>query len=79
MGSVVDSSHYHAGKDARRRGLPREIPDNRLTPQSRGEWYAGWDYQNEAMRPPPSAEQRAAHTAFCDDLIARLGKIESPR
>lgn len=76
---MADSNQFHAGKDARRRGLPREIPDCRLSSAARLDWYAGWDYQNEAMRPAPTAEQRQAHTAFCDDLIARLGKIESPR
>lgn len=75
MASVADSTHYHAGKDARRVGQARMIPDNRLTPASRAAWYAGWDYQNEQMRPPPTAEQRAAHSAFCTDLLARLAKV----
>lgn len=67
-----DSNHFHAGKDARRRGLPREIPDCRLTSASRQQWYDGFDYQNEQMRPPPTEEQRAEHHYWTEALLKRL-------
>lgn len=66
------SNHYHRGKEARRLGQLRDIPDARLSSSSRLDWYRGWDDQNAAMQPPPTAEQRAQHNAFCEDLLKRL-------
>lgn len=66
------SIHYHRGKEARRLGQARMIPDARLTSESRLDWYRGWDEQNAAMRPVPTEEQRAQHHQFCEDLLKRL-------
>lgn len=67
-----DTKHFHAGKEARRLGQSRMISDCRLSADSRQQWYDGWDYQNEQMRPPPTDEQRAQHHQFCEDLLKRL-------
>jgi hypothetical protein len=66
------SIHFHRGKEARRLGQARMIPDARLSSQSRQEWYDGWDEQNAAMRPVPTEAQRAEHRAFCENLLKRL-------
>lgn len=70
-----DSKHFHAGKEARRLGHARVISDCRLSADSRQQWYDGWDFQNEQMRPRPTDEQRAQHNAFCKGLIEHLNSM----
>ena len=69
-----NSSHFHAGKAARKAGRPCTITDGRMSPQSRGEWYAGWNLQDVLMRPAPSAAEVAQNDSFFEGLRAELRK-----
>ncbi len=67
-----NSSHFHNGKAARKAGKPCTITDGRMLPQSREEWYKGWNLQDALMRPPPTAEVVAQNDTFFTDLRAEL-------
>ena len=69
-----NSSHFHAGKAARQTGKPCTITDGRLSPQSRAEWYAGWNMQDVLMRPPPTSAEVEQNDSFFADLRAELRK-----
>jgi hypothetical protein len=70
--SQSNSSHFHAGKAARAAGKPCTITDGRMKPESRTEWYEGWNLQNALMLPPPSAEDVAQNDSFFAGLRAEL-------
>lgn len=70
--SQPNSSHFHNGKAARKAGKPCHISDARMTPQSRAEWYAGWNTQDVLMRPPPSAAEVEQNDSFFANLRAEL-------
>lgn len=70
--SQSNSSHFHAGKAARKSGKPCTITDARLSPQSRAEWYAGWNMQDVLMRPAPTAAEVEQNDIFFADLRAEL-------
>jgi len=67
-----ESSHFHAGKAARADGRPCHNSDARLSVESRNQWYAGWNYQDAAMRPAPTAEEIDQNDTFFADLRAEL-------
>lgn len=67
-----DSHHFHNGKAARLAGKPCHISDARMSHQSRTEWYAGWNYQDALMQPPPSPEHVTQNAHFFADLHAEL-------
>ncbi len=69
-----NSHHFHNGKAARHAGKSCHISDARMSPQSREEWYAGWNYQNSLMQPPPAAEVVAQNDEFFSNLRAELRK-----
>lgn len=72
--SQPNSSHFHNGKAARHAGKPCVISDGRMTPQSRTEWYEGWNFQDALMRPAPPAEDIAQNDSFFAELRAELRK-----
>ncbi|MBB5033134.1 hypothetical protein [Prosthecobacter vanneervenii] len=69
-----ESHHFHNGKAARAAGKPCHISDARMSHQSRTEWYAGWNYQDAAMRPAPTAEELYQNEGFFSELKASLRK-----
>lgn len=70
--SQPNSSHFHAGKAARRAGKPCVITDGRMTPQSRQQWYDGWNCQDALMRPAPSQAEIDDTASFLTGLKASL-------
>jgi hypothetical protein len=70
--SQPNSSHFHNGKAARAAGKPCVISDGRMTPQTRQEWYDGWNYQDALMRPVPSAEEIEDTASFLQSLKLTL-------
>jgi len=66
--SQPNSSHFHNGKAARAAGKPCVISDGRMTPQTRQEWYDGWNYQDALMRPVPSADEIEDTASFLRGL-----------
>lgn len=70
--SLPDTRAFHLGKEARSRGLPCSISDARLKPETRADWYAGWNHQNALMMPQPSAEEIAQNNNFLRDLAASV-------
>lgn len=73
-----NSSHFHAGKAARQAGRPCIISDGRMKPESRQEWYAGWNFQDAFMRGQPDAEHVAQNDEFFTSLRAELRKQNAP-
>jgi len=53
------SKWFHRGKFARMRGEERAVKDGRISPQSRQEFYEGWDEQDRYMQPPLTSDQEA--------------------
>jgi len=70
--SLPDSSAFHHGKEARKNGLPCIISDGRIKPETRADWYAGWNHQDAMMMPPPSAEEIAQNQQFFSALAAEV-------
>lgn len=70
--ALPDSRAFHLGKEARANGLPCSITDGRLSPQTRQDWYAGWNHQDALMKPQPSAEEVEQSNAFLRDLAAEV-------
>lgn len=66
--SQPNSSHFHNGKAARAAGKPCVISDGRMTPQTRQEWYDGWNYQDALMRPVPTDEEIEDTASFLKSL-----------
>jgi hypothetical protein len=72
MNSLPNSRAFHLGKEARKNGLPCVISDGRLTPQTRQDWYAGWNHQDKLTRPAPSAAEIDQNNNFLRDLAASV-------
>ncbi len=56
--AVGKEKWFHRGKEARQNGETRDRIDGRMSPENRSAFQAGWDEQENFMR-PPSDEQRA--------------------
>lgn len=69
---LPDSIAFHHGKEARKTGLPCSLTDARMKPQTRQEWYAGWNHQDALMKPAPSAEDIEQNNGFLRDLAAEV-------
>lgn len=50
---------HTSGKAARWAGKDRVITDGRLSPASRRDWYAGWDFQDNIMRNADNSDAAA--------------------
>ncbi len=70
--SLPDSSAFHHGKAARANGLPCSITDARMKPETRQDWYAGWNHQNALMMPAPSAADIEQNNDFLRSLAAEV-------
>lgn len=62
----MSERYFHRGKEARARGLPREVRDARVSLENRQQFFAGWDDQDRNMRPALTPEQNAE----CDESLA---------
>ena len=69
---LPDSSAFHHGKEARRNGLPCVISDGRMKPETRADWYAGWNHQDAMMKPQPSEAEIEQNNAFLRSLAAEV-------
>lgn len=63
---------FHRGKEARANNKPCIIPDGRLKGSSRQAFFDGYAYQDNLLKPPPSAEELAQNETFFADLRAKL-------
>ncbi|MGV3663864.1 MAG: hypothetical protein ACO1TE_27075 [Prosthecobacter sp.] len=72
MPQQPNSSHFHAGKAARKDGKACFISDGRMKPESREQWYAGWNYQNNAMLPQAEQAVVEQNESFFATLRAEL-------
>ncbi len=71
--SQPNSHHFHNGKAARARGEACIAPtDVRLSPESRQQWYDGWNHQDALMRPVPTAEELSQNESFFAGLKESL-------
>ena len=68
----TDSQAFHRGKEARHRGLPCIITDARMKPETRQDWYAGWNHQDALLKPQPSEEEITQNNSFLRDLAAQV-------
>lgn len=55
---MSETRAYWNGRRARSQDRPREIADDRSTPASRKQWYAGWDEEDGYKSPKPTPEQK---------------------
>lgn len=72
---LPNSSAFHHGKEARFRGLPCTLTDGRLKPETRADWYAGWNHQDRLMAPPTTTDQINAFNGFLSDLAKECRQI----
>lgn len=70
--NLPDSSAFHHGKEARKNGLPCVISDGRMKPETRADWYAGWNHQDAMMKPQPSEAEIEQNNAFLRSLAAEV-------
>lgn len=70
-----NSSHFHHGKAARARSEACIAPaDGRMTPESRQQWYDGWNLQDSLMKPVPSDAEIADTASFLKTLKQTLSQ-----
>lgn len=72
MSTLPDSRAFHLGKEARSNGLPCSITDARMKPETRQDWYAGWNHQNALMMPPPTETEITQNNDFLRSLAAEV-------
>jgi hypothetical protein len=68
------SKWFYRGREARGHGQARELPDGRISPASRAEWFAGWDAEDRLrlQLTPEAAAKSNALLAKLRDFAASL-------
>lgn len=63
---------YYRGREARGRGLPRELPDGRISAENRASWGRGWDDEDTMRAPKPTEAEVEEFNAFFRGLAAEV-------